>query len=303
MKKTALAALAFGALAACQKSEGVADRLTKGDDQNTVVPTTVKKPAVVSSAAELKAVGTVEERLARLEKRANQITTILEQALPPKEPDPSKHYAAVISPVDPVEGPADAKVTIVEGYEYLCPYCWKASATVEQIRAAYPKDVRVVNKYFLIHGPPAIGPGMAACAAGKQGKFSEMKKLLWEKLFNDEGKIQQDQLGPDNMKKFAAELGLKAEQFDADMKSPDCQSWLESSQATLQPLGTTGTPSFYVNGRHVGGAVPFEQMKALIDEELALADKAIAGGVKQAEYYNQEILGKGLTRVAGYFDE
>ncbi|MCE9574487.1 MAG: thioredoxin domain-containing protein [Deltaproteobacteria bacterium] len=301
MKKLVLAALAFGALAACQKSEGVVDHLPKRGESDK--PVTMPKPAVASSAKELKPTGTVEERLGRLEKRVNQITAILEQALPPKEPDPAKHYAAAISPIDPVEGPADAKVTIVEGYEFLCPYCWKASATVEQIRAAYPKDVRVVNKYFLIHGPPAIGPGMAACAASKQGKFSEMKKAIWGKLFNEEGKVQQDQLGADNMKKLAADLGLKADQFEADMNSPECQGWLESSQATLQPLGTTGTPSFYINGRHVGGALPFEQMKAIIDEELAAADKAIAGGVKQAEYYNQEILGKGETHVAGYFDE
>lgn len=302
MKKTVLAALTLSALAACQKSEGIVDHLPKTGEA-TDKTATPPAPAPRATAKPLTATGSVEERLARVEKRVNQITAILEQALPPKEPDPERHYAAAISPADPIEGPADAKVTIVEGYEFLCPYCWKASSTVDEIRAAYPKDVRVVNKYFLIHGPPAIAPGMAACAAGKQGKFSEMKKLLWSKLFSAEGKVQQDQLGAENMKKLAGELQLDAAKFDADMKSPDCQSWLETSQATLAPIGTTGTPSFYINGRHVGGALPFEEIKKIIDQEMALADKAIAGGVKPADYYAQEILAKGDTHVAGYFDE
>jgi len=160
-----------------------------------------------------------------------------------------------------------------------------------------------VNKYFIIHGAPAIPPGMAACAAGKQGKFSEMKKLLWSTIFSGQGQINKDQIGEDSMAKLADQLKLDAAKFKTDMASPECSQWMQESQATLQPVGTTGTPSFYVNGRHVGGAMPFEDFKRLIDEEKEKADKAIAGGVPQDKYYQQEIVGKGEKKVGGYFED
>jgi len=305
MIKTALCAtLAVAAIAGCTKSgPGLGTDVTPSPSTTTATPGAARVEKPTPHEHDLKPIGTVEERLARLEKRVSKITQILEAALPPPEPDPAATYAVAIDPTDPIEGPADAKITIVEGFEFLCPYCWKASSTVEQIREAYPKDVRIVNKYFLIHGPPAIAPGMAACAAGKQGKFTEMKKLLWSKIFNEQGAVQKDQLGGDNMEKFAAELKLDADKFKADMQSADCQNWLQRSQEILQPVGTTGTPSFYVNGRHVAGAFPFEEFKKLIDEEMGKADKAIAGGVKQSEYYQREIVGKGLTKVAPYFED
>jgi protein-disulfide isomerase len=302
MLKTAFcAALAVTALASCTKDgPGIAP------DLKALPPTTgeAAKPAASAPGAhDLKPVGSVEERLARIEKRVNKITQILEGAMPPPEADPSKTYAVSIDPTDPIEGPTDAKVTIVEGFEFLCPYCWKANPTIEQVLAAYPKDVRVVNKYFLIHGRPAIAPGMAACAANKQGKFGEMKKLLWSRLFSQTGQVQQDQIAPENMEKLAAELKLDAAKFKTDMEAPDCQAWMQRSQESLQPVGTTGTPSFYVNGRHLVGAVSFEELKPMIDDAIAKATKAIDGGVPKAEYYQREIVGKGDKRVAGYFED
>jgi len=299
MLKTALCALlATAAMASCTKEgAGLVDPKTNvTENPERLDP---NKP----SAHDLTGTGTVEQRLARLEKRVSKITSILEQALPPAEPDPAKTYSVAIDPTDPIEGPADAKVTIVEGFEFLCPFCWKANPTIEQIKAAYPTDVRIVSKYFLIHGAPAIPPGMAACAANKQGKYPEMKKLLWSRIFNEQGQIQKDQVGADNMEKLAAELKLDPAKFKADMQSEDCQNWLKHSQAILQPVGTTGTPAFYVNGRHVGGAMPFEDFKQLVDEEMQKADKAIAGGVPKADYYQQVVVGKGEKKVGGYFED
>src|SRR5512138_875863 len=79
-----------------------------------------------------------DERLARVERRLDKVITALDQALGPPEPDPASTYAVPINELDPVEGPRDAKVTIVEGYEFLCPYCFMVNPLVEQIRAKYP---------------------------------------------------------------------------------------------------------------------------------------------------------------------
>lgn len=92
-----------------------------------------------------------------------------------------------VDPIDPFEGPADAKVTIIEAFEYKCPYCAFVKPTVDQIVAKYPKDVRVVAKYVLIHGASAVPPAMAACAAAKQGKYAAMNSALWTSIFKMEG--------------------------------------------------------------------------------------------------------------------
>jgi protein-disulfide isomerase len=245
----------------------------------------------------------LEARLAKLEKRMDTVVSILEQALPPNEPDPAKTYSVPVNPIDPVEGPADAKVTIVEGFEFLCPYCWKVNPTVEQLQAAYPKDVRVVAKYIVIHGAPALPPGMLACAAAKQGKYPEVKKALWAKLFDASGQVQRDQLEPANLDKLITETGLDVAKTKALMDSDECKGWVKSSQDSLQPVGTTGTPSFYINGRHIGGAVPLEEFKKIVDEELAKANKAIEGGVKVADYYQKNVVEKGEKKVKGRFED
>src|SRR5262245_49617201 len=78
-----------------------------------------------------------ESRLARLEKRLDKVIEVLEPRLGPPEPDPTKIYSVAIDPRDPVEGPANAKVTIVEGFEFACPYCLQAHPIVDQVMAAF----------------------------------------------------------------------------------------------------------------------------------------------------------------------
>ena len=250
--------------------------------------------------------GDTNARLARLEKRMDKIIGILEQALPPNEPDPEATYSVSISGADPVEGPADARITIIEGFEFLCPYCFLVNPTVEQVLAKYPNDVRLVSKYLIIHGAPAVMPGMAACASAKQGKYKEMKAALWSHLFKMEDnrpKMQQDQVSPDAIDKMATEAGLDLAKMKVDMVSPECQGWLQTSQDALHPLGANATPAFFVNGRYISGAQPFDSFDKLIQEELAKADKKIADGVAKADLYEKEVVAKGLKKVKGRFDD
>jgi len=85
----------------------------------------------------------------------------------------------------PVTGPSDAKVTIVEFSDFECPFCARAYATVKQIEQAYPKDVRIVYKYFPLTNihPHAQKAAEAAVCAQKQGKFWEMH----DKMFQAQG--------------------------------------------------------------------------------------------------------------------
>jgi protein-disulfide isomerase len=245
-------------------------------------------------------------RFDRLEKQVDKVVTLLRQAMPVPEPDADATYAVPIGKADPVQGPADAKVTIVEGFEFLCPFCYKANPTVDEILAKYPNDVRLVSKYLIIHGPPAIKPGMLACAAAKQGKFKEMKAALWSTLFKEvDGRPAPaiEKVDDEIVAKLAKDTATDLDKLKADMEGPACHAWITDSQEVMSPLGATSTPAFFINGRFLGGALPFDQFDAVIKEELGKADEKIKGGVAQADYYDKEILAKGQKRVKGPLDD
>jgi protein-disulfide isomerase len=258
------------------------------------------------TSAPLPAADDLEGRIARLERRLDRVIAALDQALPPAEPDPAEVYAIAVDKADPVQGPADAKITIVEGFEFLCPFCFVVNPTIDAILAKHPRDVRLVSKYLVIHGEPAIAPGMAACAAAHQGKFKEMKAALWSHLFtmeNDEPRMHADQAAVDNMETIAASAGLDVGKFKPDLVSDECATWLRGSAETLRGFGVSATPAFFINGRYVGGAQPPEVFDKLIDEELAKADQAIAAGVPAADYYERVVMTKGAKKVKGRFED
>lgn len=291
MTKLSVVAVLFAA-ASCTKAESKLDKVA--DDPMPKGVSTSPAPS-----------GDPADRLARVERRLDKVIQTLEQALGPAEPEKDKVYAAPISAIDPVEGPADAKVTIVEAYEFMCPYCYMVNPVLEQLRQKYPKDVRIVAKYMVIHGQQALPPAMIACAAAKQGKYHEVKEALWSALFkmdNNRPAMQQDQLGMENLRKVAVGAGLDAGKLETELASGDCQKWLQESVTSLRPLGVNGTPAFFVNGRFTG-ALPFEAFDALVKEELAKADKAIADGVAQGDYYEKVVVAKGLTKVRGRFED
>jgi protein-disulfide isomerase len=237
-----------------------------------------------------------DDRLARVERRLDKVITALDQALGPAAPDPASTYAVPINEQDPIEGPRDARVTIVEGFEFMCPFCYVVNPMIEQIRAKYPKDVRVVSKYIVIHGAPAANAGAYACAAAKQGKFTEMKTALWNRLWKTENgrpQLQSEQTG--NLEAVAASVGLDHGRLAKDLET--CQQWLQSGQGELGAVGVNGTPAFFVNGRPLRDS-SFAALDALVSTELARASTA---SVAAADYYEREIVGKGLKQVKSRF--
>ena len=307
--RTLSVALLAVAVVACQKAPSLLDSTVaqKTTDSTTTTADRADAPTHKPGASALRLSGlggSADDRLARIEKRLDKVVEILDGALPPSEPDPMATYSVPVDAIDPVEGPADAKITIIEGFEFLCPYCYMVNPTVEQILQKYPKDVRVVAKYLVIHGQPALPPGMMACAAAKQGKYSAMKAALWSHLFkleNGNPAVQRDQVDPAALRQIATDVGLDMTRLDGDMK--DCQKWLTSSEQELRPLGANGTPAFFINGRFLNGAQPLEKFDAVIKEELAKADKAIADGTSQADFYNKVVVAKGEKKVRGHFDD
>jgi len=192
----------------------------------------------------------------------------------------------------PARGPKDAPVTLVRSYEFACPYSHKSVATMEELLAAYPKDLRIVYRSFVVHPQQATIPARAVCAAHRQGKFTEMHDLIWT-----QGWEANRNFGMDNMEKLAGDLKLDLKKFVADTDGA-CIKKVQEDQADLAGIGQAGTPSFWINGRFLSGARPTEDFKALIDAELAAANKAIGkGGITRANYYKKVVLKKGKKKL------
>jgi len=179
----------------------------------------------------------------------------------------------------PQKGSAEAKVTIVEWSDFQCPFCARAAPLVEQIRQAYPKDVRFVFRHYpLPMHPDAPTAARAGVAAQAQGKFWPMHDWMYS---------HQRELDAASLEKAAGSLGLDLAKFKAAMASPATEARVKADMQAAQTVGVSATPTFFVNGReHVGG-MPFEQLKAEIDREIARADKLLSSGVKPADLYGR----------------
>ena len=160
----------------------------------------------------------------------------------------------------PVRGNVNAPVTIVEFSDFQCPFCARARPTVNRVREVYGDKVRILFRDFPLQmHPQAMKAAEAASCAGDQGKFWEMH----DRLFASQAKLQVPEL-----KQYAADLGLKADAFAECLDSGKYASKWQQGLADGTQYGVTGTPAFFINGRPLMGARPFEDFASVIDEEL-----------------------------------
>ncbi len=161
---------------------------------------------------------------------------------------------------DPSKGPEDAAVTIVEFADYQCGYCARARETTNQIIEAYPTQVRFVFRdYPIPKHPRAQKMSEAAGCANEQGKFWEYHDHLFDNMRAN---------ADSDLKKYAEELGLDTEAFNACYDEGRYTEEVQNDFEAGQQAGVSGTPAFFVNGRLVAGALPFDQFQKIIDEEL-----------------------------------
>lgn len=183
--------------------------------------------------------------------------------------DPFKAIAAKINTQGkPARGPKDAKVTIVEYSDFQCPYCARAHQTIsEQVMKEYDGKVKLVYKNYPLPFHPWAEPAAVAGACA----FEQDPDAFW-KLY-DYFFTNQQQLNPQNVKEKATEA-LKGTKVNME-KWNDCfdnKKTLDKVKADMaegQSVGVSGTPAFIINGRKISGAQPFQNFKAVIDDELA----------------------------------
>jgi protein-disulfide isomerase len=205
------------------------------------------------------------EKLAALDKTVDQMKTARPAAPARPQVDPNKVYSIPVG-TSPTKGPDAAKVTIVEFSDYQCPFCGQAEGLMSQVTGAYPDDVRLVYKQFpltSIH-PNAMPASKAALAAGRQGKFWEMHKLIFE---------NQRALSPQKYTEFAEELQLDVPQFQKDMESPEVAAQIQREMQEARAADVTGTPTIFVNGKRLMNR-SFDGFKQMIDASLGKAPSA-----------------------------
>jgi protein-disulfide isomerase len=183
------------------------------------------------------------------------------------KPADNEHRLRVpVGPEDWVRGRTDAPVTMVEYLDFQCPHCQAAFPEVEETIWQAGEKLRYVARHFPLSSVhlQAQAAACAAEAAGKQGKFWEM----YRKLFESHG-----QLNDANIQKYAQELGLDMARFIQDAKSEDTLTRIRLMKMAGARSGVNGTPTFFINGLRYDGEPSAEDLLAAINQAAADAGK------------------------------
>jgi protein-disulfide isomerase len=169
-------------------------------------------------------------------------------------------YMVPTTDKDPVRGNAAAPVTIVEFSDFQCPYCARVTPTLAHVREVYGDKVKIVFKdYPLPNHAQAPKAAEAARCASEQQKFWEMHDAMF---------ANQRALEVPGLKQTARAIGLDGAKFDQCLDSGKWAGVIGEGSALGDKMGVNSTPTLYVNGRALVGAMPFENFKSIIDEEL-----------------------------------
>jgi protein-disulfide isomerase len=198
---------------------------------------------------------------------------------PPPRPDPADELRVRVDVAGaPARGPADAPVTIVEFADFQCPFCVRAEETLEQLRHDYPREVRFVWRDLpLAFQDQAQPAALAARAAAAQGKFWAMHDRLYA--------APTGTLGPERFEQDATELGLDTKRFRAALDAKQAKAGIDADGLAALKAGATGTPTFFINGKRLVGAQPYDAFKARVDAELKIANEMIGKGTPRGKVY------------------
>lgn len=182
------------------------------------------------------------------------------------QPDPDAVYDVAVAG-NPALGNVESPiVTIVEFSDFRCGFCGTfALETLGRVIENYGDRVQVVYRDFPVLSPESINAALAAGCADDQGQF-------WQ--FHDAMFANQEALGEALYMSTAEELGLDMETFTTCYEESHHEDNVRVDAAEAQQLGVTGTPTFYINGKLLVGAQPYEVFAATIEEQIALAEQS-----------------------------
>jgi protein-disulfide isomerase len=177
---------------------------------------------------------------------------------------PPVHRVEVATNGAPFKGPARAPVTMVKFEDFHCPFCKKVQPTMAQVLSKYGKKIRLVHRDFPIDSihSAARNAHEAARCANEQGKFWQYHDVLYANAPKADAA---------ELKSYAKEVGLDVTAFERCVASGKFRDVVQKDVDEGTRLGVTGTPTFFINGRLLSGAEPFERFATIIDEEISRA--------------------------------
>jgi protein-disulfide isomerase len=179
----------------------------------------------------------------------------------------------------PIFGKVDAPVTIIEFSDFQCPYCKRVGPTMDKIKSTYGDKVRIVWKHEPLPFHPRAEP---AAEVAIEARAQKGDKGFWDahdKLFESQPKLEDADL-----EKVAADLGLDVAKVKAAIKDKKHKKEVDADMELGEDVQASGTPHFFVNGRRLVGAQPFEKFQKIIDEEVKKYDDQ-KGKVAAKDYY------------------
>ncbi len=161
----------------------------------------------------------------------------------------------------PALGPAGAPVTIVEFSDFQCTFCKAVHETIEKIVKDFGADVRLVFRQYPISElhPLAEKAAEASLCAAEQDKFWQLHDLMF---------ADQATLAVADLKGKAVKLGLNAAAFDTCLDSSRYAAKIQADIREGARVGVSGTPALFINGRFLNGARPYEEIAAVVKDEL-----------------------------------
>ncbi|SLN54505.1 Disulfide bond formation protein D precursor [Pseudoruegeria aquimaris] len=225
------AVMSLGAVAAS------AEDLSEDDVKRLALEAILENPEIVMQAVEIL-------RQRDQQAKADAVRNVLDQQRDLLERDPNA----------PVIGNPDGDVTVVEFFDYNCPYCKRAAPIVKGVIAG-DGNVRVVYREWPILGEGSVFAARAALAARNQGKYEEFH---WA-LMDLKGRANEA-----SVMRVARELGMDEAQLRADMQAPEVETHIQISMSLAEQLGFSGTPSFVIGDALAPGLIPEDELKRLI---------------------------------------
>ena len=236
--KLLLASAAFFLLPLSSYADGLSEDRVK----ELVLEAIRENPGIV-----LEAIQMIEEREETVKAfEAKQVLTSNRDAL---ERDPNA----------PVLGNPDGDVTVVEFFDYNCPYCKRVKPHMEALLAA-DKNVRVVYREWPMLGEGSVFAARAALASREQGKYDEFHWAMME---------MKGRVGEANVMQAAEKLGIDTARLRRDMDSPKSNEHIETSMRLARSLGFNGTPSFVIGEALAPGLIEADQMIELVNQARA----------------------------------
>ncbi|MCH8986668.1 DsbA family protein [Patescibacteria group bacterium] len=166
---------------------------------------------------------------------------------------------------DHIRGNFNAPVTIIEFSDFECPFCNRFHPTVKQALAEYGDQVRWVYKHFplsQIHAQAIPAAEASECIAEQAGNDG-----FWQ--FGDALFENQSSLGSALYQELAQQIGVNITQFDTCVSERKYKDKVQADYDLGTQVGITGTPGGFVNSTPIRGAIPYAQLKSMIDAELS----------------------------------